>query len=329
MVLRLSILFLSFLFLPVLGEAKEPSTIQAPHIEGTFIQLWSDHAQWTEGEWKKLFGYFRRLKINQLVVQWTVYDEVTFPSVLEKILSLSDSAGIKVLVGLAHHSDYWKKIQQPPEQVENYFKKKLARSQSIAQLLLPSVQKHASFAGWYIPEEVDDVNWKSEKAQLVLFAYLRDLSAHLKELTSDKLVAISGFSNATMSPPVFGKFWESLLEGSEIDVVLFQDGIGANKLLLEELPIYLEVIREATKKSSAQLQVVTEIFAQVAGQPVDNEPFQAIPAPLSRIKEQVRVASAFTPHLVAFSIPEYMTPLGGRRARKLFSDYLNHIKSLH
>jgi len=309
------------------GEAEKISS-HPTRIHGTYIQLWSYHDDWDYGRWRRLFYYFRRLGLKQLIVQWTVYDEAdVMPGSLkvgplETILKLADDAGIRVLVGLGSGPNYWEKIQQPPESVKEYLKYKLQRSSVIAKELFPLVNKHGSFNGWYIPEEIDDVNWRNIKSRRVLFFYLRDLSAHLKKITPNQPVAISCFSNAAMSPSDFEKFWRDLLKTTKIDIILFQDGIGVNKLTFEKLPVYLEAVQKAVEKNDRQLQVVIEIFSQTNGHPVDQDDFQAIPASLSRIKRQMSLSSAYTSNIIAFSVPEYMTPLGGAKARQAYVDYL-------
>ena len=112
-----------------------------------------------------------------------------------------------------------------------------------------------------------------------------------------------------------------MLQRASIDVVLFQDGIGARKLAIPDLPLYLTAMRNATQASNRGLAIIIEIFEQVAGPPLDDTPFQAIPATLERIRQQIEAAAAYAPALVAFSIPEYMTPLGGPAAEGLFEKY--------
>src|SRR5205085_11451107 len=57
------------------GVSAEPAP---PRLSGTFLQLWSTHGTWTEEAWQRLFGYLERLRISEIVVQWTVYDNIAF-----------------------------------------------------------------------------------------------------------------------------------------------------------------------------------------------------------------------------------------------------------
>lgn len=73
---RSRILLVAALALVAAGRSRElpPSVL----IQGTFLQLWDDHAQWSDSQWDKLFGYFEELQMRTLVVQWTVYDSTAF-----------------------------------------------------------------------------------------------------------------------------------------------------------------------------------------------------------------------------------------------------------
>lgn len=76
--------------------------------------------------------------------------------------------------------------------------------------------------------------------------------------------------------------------------------------------------------------MVVEIFRQVDGLPFNDEPFKAVPAPLERINCQVDLAAPYsTSGIIAFSVPEYMTPLGGQEAGRLFESYLMELGAPH
>jgi hypothetical protein len=135
-------------------------------------------------------------------------------------------------------------------------------------------------------------------------------------------VAISGFANGRTDPRAFGDFWRHLLAAAGIDVVFFQDGVGAGKLSLAEVPLYLTALRQAVQSQSRTLQVVVELFRQVS-----ERPFRAQAASWDRVGRQLEIAGCFSPGgILAFSVPEYLTPLGGPEADRLFKAYLQFIK---
>jgi hypothetical protein len=325
-------LALVLLLVPAPVVAGEKPPVPRPRLSGTFLQLTEAHGSWRPEDWARLFDYFKELRLSQLVIQWTVYENLAFyPAAdlrqvpqppLATIMQLADAAGLKVWVGLSHDPEFWEKIRRDPKLVEIYLRRVRLRDEVIAGQLAPQLRQHPSFRGWYIPEEVDDVNWQEAPAQEVLFGFLRDLTAFLHKLTPGTMVAVSGFANGRIDPETFGRFWQSLLAVSAIDTVFFQDGIGAGKLKLDELTLYLRALRQAVQTQSRELQVVVELFHQVS-----ERPFRAQPASWDLVLRQLEVAARFTTGgILAFSVPEYMTPLGGPEADKLFKAYLQYTK---
>lgn len=304
-------------------------------IQGTFIQLLGEHREWPPAKWQSLFTQFKALGLSRLVVQWSAYDDIAFfqtseyqgisPPPLETILSLADAAGMELFVGLHHHSEFWNKVALDANLVEVYLQRSRHHSTLLAERLEPLLKKHPSFQGWYIPQEVDDINWQTPNKRKVLFTYLNSLATQLHLMTPKKQVAISGFSNAAMDPETFEEFWSALLQAAPIDVVLFQDGIGVNKLKLKELPLYLKAMHDATSTNVRELQIVIEIFSQTEGPPLDNNAFRAVPAPLERITKQLRIAGQYSEKNIAFSVPEYMSQQGSAEARKLYERYLSYL----
>ena len=278
-----------------------------------------------------LFNTLKGIGIHDLIVQWSVlngsayYSSKTLHSVanapLEKLLSGADRFGMKVSVGLVHDSGYWTEIERPGA-AAGYLASLRSRSTKVAGELAPMVKKHAAFQGWYIPGEVDDINWRTPEARRVLLEHLSLLEKELHRLVPTATVAISTFSQAQSSPDAYQQFWDELFRSTSVNVVLFQDGVGVNKLELDEVPVYLRAIRAAADKNGRLVQVVVELFRQVSGPPLDNSAFKAVPGPVDRIRAQMALAAEYaTGGITGFSVPEYMTPQGGSAAGELLLQY--------
>jgi hypothetical protein len=328
------------LFLSVIALAV-PSVVRADRangrpadalLDGTFMQLRAEHAGWEHADWERLFGYLRATHMRSLIVQWSAHDAIRFyrsaqqPALkrapLELILQLAEEADIEVLVGLTQESTYWKDIAGAPSDVEATLQRLRASSLAVARELLPIVSARRSFVGWYISEEIDDVNWREPARRKLLLAHLAALAPDLKKLAPMAHVAISGFSNATMDPGSFETFWAQLLDAAQpIDTVFFQDGVGTNKLAIPEALVYLEALDRAAQPRGREVVAVVELFKQVAGPPIDERAFAALPAPLARIREQIISVRSSASRVVAFSVPEYLTPLGGPEAEAIYNDY--------
>lgn len=327
------LLFTCFFTLASCALTKTPVSPSASPLKGTFIQLLSVQQGWGKEDWDKLFGYLQQLGIKQVIVQWSVLDNVQFFSAenspgsgdapLNYILKESDKAGIDVIVGLFQDSRYWDEVRKDPQSIKAYLAETATITQKVADRLAPILKNHPSFKGWYIPQEIDDTTWRINDAQSFLFQYLNDLSRHLKNIFPDRLVALSGFGSNDSPLPAVEVFWENLLKSAPIDIMLFQDGIGANKLTFSRLPVYLTLMEKITKSQSRQLKIVVELFEQTTGDVLSHSQFAAKPADLNRIEKQIKIGNSFDPELVAFSIPEYMTPSGGLQAEKLYRGYLS------
>jgi hypothetical protein len=289
--------------------------------------------QWTAPRLNRLFLDFKRLGLSTIIIQRSVvgtkafYASHAFESMqeppLEAILQYADEFGLTVRVGLAEDPEFWDRIKlaSPPDEVETYLRSLRERSLNAARELVPVVSRHRSFGGWFVTEEVDDVNWLQAERRVLLHEHLRDLAETLRsELWAS--VAISGFSNAHCAPSTLEAFWRDIVDGTGIDLVLFQDGIGAHKLEVASAGQYLAAMKRAAIGSGRALSVVVELFDQVAGPPVSNAPFRAVATGIDRLTQQLSLArDASTVGIIAFSVPDYMVPGAGPSALQLFTDY--------
>jgi hypothetical protein len=320
---------------PVRAPASTPPLPAADRLRliGTFLQPRLDQ-RWTGDALRDLFLDFRRLGLSRVVVQWTVagtrafYPSATFQPVpdppLEPLLELADEFGISVRLGLAHDPAFWEntRLQKPPGDIEAYLQLQRSRSINVLRELQPIAIRHRSFDGWFLTEEIDDVNWLSPERRALLHAYFKDLRQTVRLQGPQATVAVSGFSNAYCDPATLEAFWRELLAETGVDLVYFQDGIGVHKLELPHLAMYLDAMRRAALGAGHDLSVVVEVFDQVGGPPVSEGSFRAVPAGIDRIVRQLALAAAAsTSGIFAFSVPDYMTPAAGPAARQLFDDY--------
>lgn len=316
------------------GEAAEPAAKhnKLPLANGTFIQLLEQNSGWSRARWEGLFASFQSIGLQQVVIQWTLLDNRAFFTThtfeqsplppLATILELAEAKGIEVYLGLAAESRYWEMIKQSPGYQEEYLNRLRFKSARVAQELATVAARYKAFKGWYITEEIDDLTWRAPKSREVLEQHLKQLSGFLKTLTPTGLVLLSAFTNARMNPDSYEAFWDNLLRNTSVDVLLFQDSAGTAKLPGELLPRYLKAVRGATDANGKKLQVVVELFATIS-----ESPFQAIPAPMLRVQQQLRMAADFaTGGISSFSVPEYMSPEGGAAAAELLQHYQEYKK---
>lgn len=319
----------------LLAALPAPSMAEKP-LRGTFLQLTSAHGEWTTQNWRSLFDTLAKLELEEIIVQWVAFDHAvfyrsaTFDSVpnppLETLLQLADEYSMRVRLGLSADSQFWLKVDRSAQLIETYFRRRIAANEVLIRELTPVVARHRSFAGWYLSDELDDVSWQDPAKRKVLVAYLRELCANLRRRTPQQSIALSLFSNGAMAPGSLADFAADLMEQAHIDTLLFQDGIGAGKLSLDELSIYLEALRSATKSRPFSLELVIELFQQTESSRDSEEAFRAAPAPIERIQRQLAVAAQHGLATIAFSVPDYLNPQNSPEQQALFEAYLRTIK---
>ena len=308
----------------------------APALTGTFIQLLQVHSRWTDSDWHELVETLNSIGVREIIVQWSVLDDTAFYSSktihpianapLEKLLSEADGAGLKVRLGLANQTEYWTKIESSPESVESYLRDLRVQSIAVAGELSAVAKNHASFNGWYIPEEIDDVNWRAPERRRLIVAHLAALGKELRKLSPASTIAISTFSQGKASPEFMQGLWSEIIGKTPIDILLFQDGFGTGKLEPDEAALYLQAARAAAEANHSTMEAVVELFRQVGGPPISEGDFRATPSTIERIKEQMGLAAKYSNGGIAgFSVPEYMTAFAGADGIRLLSEYRSLI----
>lgn len=258
-------------------------------LRGTFLQLWTAHKEWPDSRWTELFRYLRALGIKEIVIQWSRYDSIDYGPEIERVLQ----GGFDVWMGLGYDSAWW---QRPS-----------------AEMILDSVRavpRIAGVRGYYLPQELEASLWGDKQRYRAMAKAIRTVRTEFHPL------AISCFTNRQGDPAELARFWRGLQRASRFDRLLFQDGVGSGKMPLSEWRRWAAPLAPALGR---RLTFVVETFTATG----EGASWQAAPADWERITEQIAVARDICPNdILAFSAPEYMTPLGGEAAAKLFHHIL-------
>lgn len=318
--------------LPLAAHAA-PGTAAAcrePVFRGTFLQPLAAQASWTGAEWDRLFAALGAIGVEDVVVQWTVHDQSPFydsaaagTAVAPVVAAVADAAprhGLRFRLGLVEDPRWWRVINGDPAAFARWLTQLRVHNERTARELAPLVAGNAGFAGWYLPQEVDDSTLADAAMRAPLTEYFTRMCATLRRLAPGRDVAVSGFSNGRIDPGTLAALWRGIaLAGPTM--LLFQDGVGVGKLRPEEAGIYLAALRQALDGTSLRLVPVVEIFVQTGGPPLDDGPFAAHPAAPHDVLARLRDVAASAPDVFAFSLPEYMSPLGGQAAAALYDEY--------
>jgi len=300
-------------------------------LTGSFLQPLAHHAGWTQTDWDVLMADLAAVGVRNLYLQWTKLDDFKVfdaapgdavePALMDRVLRASAANGVNVWLGLIYSPTYWERVKRGPDQLAVYLKRHRVAVAELARQLQDRVGSHPAVAGWYVTEEVDDVNWWAQDKRQLFREHLQELTAALRAIAPGRSVAISGFTSTTLDPTAYAELWRGLVDTSGVDLVLFQDGGGVGSLSPAETDLYLSALAPLVRAAGAEFGVIVELFTQRAGPPLDDAPFAAGPGELDRIRQQIAVAADDTDRLVGFSFPEYMSAGGGPAAARLYRDY--------
>ncbi|MGC8884769.1 MAG: DUF4434 domain-containing protein [Bryobacteraceae bacterium] len=271
---------------------------------GTFLQPWARHLDWSWARWEELLDALAALGCVELILQWCRYDEIDYAALVDPLLDGARRRRMRVAVGLPFESAWWRRIaEDAPAALEAV----VLRARAFASR--PESRRwrrHPAFAGWYLPEEIDDDHWWPVPRRRMLAEALDRMAGLVRPLWA------GGFTNRNHPAAELAAFWHELAARRRLERVLIQDGIGAGKMTMAAWPAYLEALRA---RLGRRLEVVVEIFEAGATQ----AEFRAVPAPLERVLAQAELARRATGRApLCFSLPDYAVPQAGEAAARLY-----------
>jgi hypothetical protein len=317
-------------------EAVEPR----PRFQATFLQLLDEHNQWSDSRWDLLCTTLNALQVKEVILQWSLITERPFywrltperrqtvpldmVSDMPAVKAFFDTArrrNLKVRFGLTHDPNWWGVIKNNAEIVDIYLKRIFQDQCRLADSLIDRYGSDSAFAGFYIPQEIDDETWLPADKRTILVNHLAGLNRCLTARKPGTPVAISSFANGHDDPDHYALFWRNLLHDTGIPEVYIQDGVGAGKLDIDEAALYLEAVTRQVRRVGGVVRPVVEIFQAGEGSS------RPAPASMERIHRQLVSAQRICgPRIIAFSLPEYATPLAGNTAEGLFRAYKTYLE---
>ncbi len=336
-------------FSPVLpAQAAQPAA--RPRFHATFLQLWTVHDSYTEAQWDDLCQNLKAMRVEEIILQWSLitdppffwrlkegrreqvpHDRVEPAPAVRSLVRAAEGAGLRVRFGLTHDPGWWGKINNGPQLVEVYLNRLWQDQSALARSLVEAYGSSPCFGGFYIPQEIDDHTWLDPDKGKLLTAHFRRLTACLRQLKPGASVAVSCFFNGRDDPDHAGRFWQGLLGDAALDLLYVQDGIGAGKLDWDEISLYMQALSRATAGTKAGVRAIVELFRKSdaagrdTGEPALHAGFH--PAPMARIARQMAQADRLLgPWIIAFSLPEYATPMGGTAAEALGREYRAYLQ---
>jgi hypothetical protein len=161
----------------------------------------------------------------------------------------------------------------------------------MADTLLKLYGKHASFVGWYFPEEIWDAAFSSETIA-VLNPLLKFISGHCREISADHPRAFVMSPHASRlhydSVDAIVKSQTELLKNSGVDILMLQDSIGDLNLKEDDdisvrLKKHFTAFKQVCDDLKIKLWADLESYEQINQQKWDAE---RKPTNIARFKKQ-------------------------------------------
>ena len=330
---------LSALLLPDLRPAlpHRPSTNIRPVTTGSFTQPWCVDAYTTPEQWEAEFAAIEAAGIDLWIYQWTgdsarkttiyptkipgwsqssAYDQV------ESALEAAQRHGVKVYLGLAFNEAWWQKEGSD----RAWLLAEVRAMNAVADELYANyyLRYPETFAGWYINWEMDNVsgyNYRAAHKRNMIEA-LGAVSGHLKTLNPELPSAIAPFFNAKIGVGSrrWQYFWRDMLEQTDVDILMLQDGVGVDHATVEQLPEWFQAVCDAAYAAGKQCWSDLENFTQTG-------PNSFIPAEPERVAAQHQAVAPYVDRIVTFSFIAYMSPAWGIDPRYLeaYQEYLRSV----
>ncbi|MBL0951378.1 MAG: DUF4434 family protein [Pseudomonas sp.] len=252
----------------LIGILLSVAMLQAQAEERLFFQPLNVDSSLDQKTWKNIWRDTAKAGVKVVVVQWTAHGESNFggrDGWLANSLRAAQEQGLQLVLGLYMDPAYYQRhAELDGPGLQAYWQHQLGLS--LAQQRLLRDQWQLPVAGWYLPMELDDVQFQAADRRRVLFRQLQDFAAKL-----DAPLHVSAYTGAQLAPDIYAA-WLYELQSLGL-MVWWQDGEGTGNLS--------KAVRRAYGQAlPCEVGIVREAFRQVSA---DGEPFRAEPAEPKRI----------------------------------------------
>lgn len=350
--MKKSLLFILFSIFSLVACKKEnneeivceyPQQTTPKALTGTFVQLFGKD-DWSEAQWDEFLTEIKDLGMNTLIVQYTAfknpYNDITWfnsantftatksKHTLERVLASAQRKGIEVHIGLHFDDNYWQHQTDVAwlQTQANY-------CIAIAEEIQAQFGTHVAFKGWYIPHEPEPNAYNTdEKVRLFREHFVDRISNRLHQL-NNKPVSIAAFWNSSLSTPEQLQHFMAELSKSNLQIIMLQDGVGAQHVTFNRLASYYEAAQRGLFEENKNYKGVFWSDLETFASPNGEYPFE--PATFDRVKQQLETALSIpkVSKIVSFHYFDDMSTKSPHKAkadalREAYKDYIKHKNSL-
>ena len=324
-------------------ELPPPPPLEQKILTGTFVQLFGKD-NWSEAQWDEFLTEIKDLGMNTLIVQYTAFKNAsnnitwfnsanTFTATkskhtLERVLASAQRKGIEVHIGLHFDDTYWQHQTDVAwlQTQANY-------CIVIAEEIQAQFGRHTAFKGWYIPHEPEPNAYNTdEKVRLFREQFVDRISNRLHQL-NNKPVSIAAFWNSSLSTPEQLQHFMAELAKSNLQIIMLQDGVGAQHVTLKRLASYYEAAQRGLFEENKNYKGVFWSDLETFASPNGEYPFE--PATFDRVKQQLETALSIpkVSKIVSFHYFDDMSTKSPHKAkadalREAYKNYIKHKNAL-
>ncbi|MGE8214617.1 hypothetical protein D3C87_315450 [compost metagenome] len=273
----------------VAALASLPGCSMPVQVDGTFLQPWRSHLDWTMADWQRSVRLAQRLGCTRLVLQWSGIhgapegDWLLPDASVRMLFTAAAEAGITVRVGLPFEQSWWKAIGGDDAVLQAFFADSLARAQQwLAQAPWPRLQ---AFGGWYLPYEIEQYHWADPARVQWLAQWLHGLQGAAQARGGD--CAISTYFSRLQTSGRLETVWASVLDQVPLRPMV-QDGVGvAGAGNVQQLKPLLAMLAQR----GVAFDAIVELFRELPGANTDGTGFKGETADAARIERQLAWAA--------------------------------------
>ena len=258
--------------------------------------------------------YYRAFYETTIFPKW----QLACADPLEAVLSAADKYKIKFFIGGGFYGD-WESETTISDPIAA--KKRLQSIEEIAK----RYGHHASFYGWYWPDEAFINPHFSQE----FINYVNGCSRLARQLTPRARIMIAPYGTRVAHPD---DEYVRQLDTMDVDIVAYQDEVGVRKSKVTETSAFYEGLRKAHDRAQkAKIWADVEIFE------FENEVYKSalLPAPFDRVLRQLEAVSPWADQILVYqyqgmmNAPDSVAFAGSRSSTKLYSDYTSWLRSQH
>jgi Domain of unknown function (DUF4434) len=315
------------------GESR-PAKIKP--IKGSWISIWWDdrrHSYWNEAclnytaqQWELAVREVAELGMEYLVLlaigkdSKAFYDTPLLPKLkmacanpIEALLAAADKCGVRFFLSSDWFGPWDYQCLQDLARVR-------ARFQMMGEIAR-QYGHHRSFYGWYWPNEAALGPYFTAE----FISYVNACTHEARQLMPRAKTLIAPYG--TYQAVCDDRFVRQL-EQLDVDIVAYQDEVGCLRMTPARSAVAFEKLRGAHDRvPQRSLWADVEVFAWEG--PPNKPSSPLIPAPFSRVKQQLEAVSPFVDEILIYQYQGLMNKPGSKAfaghpdSTRLYADYVN------